>query len=160
MAARTSCYQVIPHQVSVGDRDRLDSDFTKDELFAALCSMQNGKSPGMDGLPCEFYKAMWDTVGDDFRILASEAFSLGHFTESFNQGFLKQIPKNASRDSIGGWRPITLLRIAYKILPKAIALRIRNVARNIVRREQIGFVQGRFILDTVISAWEAMDGVG
>lgn len=39
---------------------------------------------------------------------------------------------------------------------KAVALRVRDVARKIVRREKTGFVQGRFI-ETVISAWEAME---
>nr|QHR88373.1 hypothetical protein Q903MT_gene2386 [Picea sitchensis] len=39
VAVRNSCYQVVPHKVSVGDRDRLDRAFTKDELFATLCSM-------------------------------------------------------------------------------------------------------------------------
>ena len=28
----------------------------------------------LDGLPCEFYKAMRDMVGDDFFCLATEAF--------------------------------------------------------------------------------------
>jgi len=29
----------------------------------------------MDGLPCEFYKFVWDTIGDDFSCLAFEVFS-------------------------------------------------------------------------------------
>ena len=69
---------------------------------------------------------------------------------------IKLIPKNAARDSIGGRRPITLLSVTYKIMVKAVALRVRDVARKIVRREKTGFVQGRFI-ETVISAWEAME---
>jgi hypothetical protein len=59
VAAKNACYRVVPHKVSVVDHDRLDKDFTKDKLFVALCLMKNGKSPGIDGLPCEFYKAMW-----------------------------------------------------------------------------------------------------
>jgi len=58
VAARNACYKVVPHKVFVVDRDRLDRDLTKDELFASLCSMKSGKSPGIDGLPCGFYKAM------------------------------------------------------------------------------------------------------
>nr|QHR88372.1 hypothetical protein Q903MT_gene2385 [Picea sitchensis] len=42
-------------------------------------------------------------------------------------------------------------------MAKANALRMRDVARNIVLREQTGFVQGCFILNTVFSAWEAME---
>lgn len=102
VAARDACYRVVPHKVSVVDHDRLDREFTKDELFATLCSMKNGKSPGMDGLPCEFYKAMWDNVGDYFCGLVFDAFSTGCPTETLNRGLIKLIPKNASRDTIGG----------------------------------------------------------
>lgn len=37
----------------------------KDELFATLSSMKNGKYPWVDKIPCEFYKVMWNTIGDD-----------------------------------------------------------------------------------------------
>lgn len=53
MATKNACFRVAPHKVSVVDHDRLDRDFTKDDLFVALCSMKNGKSPGIDRLPCE-----------------------------------------------------------------------------------------------------------
>ena len=48
--------RVVPNNISTGDQYKLDKDFMKEELFVDLSSMQNGKSPGIDGLPCEFYK--------------------------------------------------------------------------------------------------------
>ena len=57
---------MIPHKISIGDQNMLDNDFSMEELFSTLCSMQNGKSPSMNGLPYEFYKVMWDIVGYDF----------------------------------------------------------------------------------------------
>jgi hypothetical protein len=44
-------------------------------LPSPQCKM--GNHLGIDGLPCEFYKVMWDTTGDDFCNLAYEVFSLG-----------------------------------------------------------------------------------
>lgn len=155
--ARKSCYNVIPRKVARGDREKLETNFTKEELFKALNSMQNGKASGIDGLPCEFYKAMWDSIGDDFCCLVDEIFTSGSLSQFLNQGLINLIPKNASRDTIGGWRPITLLSVAYKIIAKAMAMRIRAVARSVVRKQQTGFVQGRFILDTVISACKALE---
>jgi len=143
--------------VSSGERERLEANFTKDELFEALNSMQNGKSLGMDGLPCEFYKTMWDAIGDDFCHVVDEVFMTGRMSQFLNQGLIKLININAARDTIGGWRPITLLSVAYKIMAKAMARKIHSVAKNVVRQEQVGFVQGRFILDTVISAWEGLE---
>jgi hypothetical protein len=106
VAARDACFRVVPHKVLIGDRDRLERDFMKDEFFVALSSMQNGKSSGIDGLPCEFYKEMWDIVGDDFCNLAHEVFSIGCLSESLNQGLIKLIPKNTSLEIllVGGNR--------------------------------------------------------
>jgi hypothetical protein len=64
--ARNYCHRINPHKVSIRDWGRLDNDFSKEELFATLNSMQNGKSPSFDKLPCEFCKAMWDIVEEDF----------------------------------------------------------------------------------------------
>lgn len=43
---------------------------------------------------------------------------MGCISESLNQGLIKIIPKNTTKDSVGGWRPITLLSISYKIMAK------------------------------------------
>lgn len=66
------------------DHHRLDRDFTKEELFAALGFMNNDKSPGVGGVPYEFYKDMWDTAGDDFSHMASNAFSTRCLTVFIN----------------------------------------------------------------------------
>jgi hypothetical protein len=61
----------------------------------------------MDGLSCEFYKVVCDTISDDFYCLSSEVFTSGRLLEFLNQGLFKFIPKNVVRDSIKGWHPIT-----------------------------------------------------
>ena len=109
--------------------------------------MQNENSPSMNGLPWKFYKAMLDTIGDDFA-----AWHMRPSPQDFNQGLFKFIPKNSSRDSTGGWKHITFLEVAYNTLSKAIALQVHNV----VQREQTSFVWG-FISDTMISTWEAIE---
>jgi hypothetical protein len=50
---------------------------SKEKLFAMLSSVKNGKSPDIDGLPCEFFKVMWYLFGDDLCRMANEAFSFG-----------------------------------------------------------------------------------
>lgn len=56
VASRNAYYKVVSHKVSNVGYDRLDRDFMKDEIFVALSSMKNGKSPRVDGVPCELYK--------------------------------------------------------------------------------------------------------
>ena len=66
----------------------------------------------LDGIPCEFYNVMSDTIGDDLGHMAYEEFSTRCLSEFINQGLIKIIPKNTLRDTIGGLSPITLLSVA------------------------------------------------
>ena len=40
---------------------------------------------------------------------------------------------------------------------ESLTMRIQSISRYVVRKEKIGFVQGRFILDTVVSTYETME---
>ncbi|CAM2101642.1 unnamed protein product [Caretta caretta] len=48
--------------VSVGDRDQLELPLTLAEFSEALRRMPTNKSPGMDGLTVEFYRAFWTSL--------------------------------------------------------------------------------------------------
>ncbi|KAL7853093.1 hypothetical protein SRHO_G00188780 [Serrasalmus rhombeus] len=43
----------------------LDAELSLGELHEALQGMENGRAPGIDGLPVEFYKAFWSVLGQD-----------------------------------------------------------------------------------------------
>jgi hypothetical protein len=41
------------------DKEALEVPIVQDDFAKALNSLSNNKSPGIDGLPCEFYKFFW-----------------------------------------------------------------------------------------------------
>ena len=47
----------------------LESPLTLQELSAALKSLNGGKSPGLDGLPAEFFKKFWDLIGPELLLV-------------------------------------------------------------------------------------------
>lgn len=51
--------------------------------------------------------------------------------------------------------PITLLNVAYKIIAKALALRLQPLLPSLIRTGQTGFIKGRYILDNILLAHEA-----
>ncbi|CAM5153842.1 unnamed protein product [Eretmochelys imbricata] len=63
--------------VSVGDRDRLELPLTLAEFSEALRCMSTNKSPGMDGLTVEFYRAFWDILGPDIATVWAESLQGG-----------------------------------------------------------------------------------
>ena len=47
------------------------------------------------------------------------------------------------------WHPVSLLNTDYKILTKALAQKLQNVIGQIVNHDQIGYIKGRFIAETI-----------
>ena len=43
----------------------LTKQINKNELKQAIFQMQNEKSPGIDGIPVEFYKTFYETLEND-----------------------------------------------------------------------------------------------
>lgn len=48
------------------DRNYLDNFPLYEECREAVNNMKKEKSPGLDGLPCEFYQCFWDLIGPFF----------------------------------------------------------------------------------------------
>ena len=86
--------------------------------------MANGKSPGADGLPIEFYKKNIDWVANELLEVYVEAFDVVSLGNEINKGVIKIIPKNGDKYQVKNWRPITSLNLSYKILAKLLAKRI------------------------------------
>ncbi|CAM4719095.1 unnamed protein product [Lepidochelys kempii] len=63
--------------VSMGDRDRLELPLTLAEFSEALRRMPTNKSPGMDGLTVEFYRAFWDILSPDLVTVWAESLQSG-----------------------------------------------------------------------------------
>ena len=83
--------------------------------------MQNDKSPGNDGLTKELYETFWDDLKDISGNSVREAKEIGHLSTSQRQAIIKLIEKK-DRDKrfIKNWRPLSLLNVDSKIIPKAL----------------------------------------
>ena len=49
------------------ERDKLEEDFVMEELEVVIKNCDTNKSPGLDGLSYEFYKAVWPIIKDVFQ---------------------------------------------------------------------------------------------
>ncbi|KAJ8049506.1 hypothetical protein HOLleu_02278 [Holothuria leucospilota] len=90
--------------------DELGSPLTVDELWKAVAKMKGGKAPGSDGIPMEFYKRFWGTVGHDLRDVFVSAFLAGSLSPSQRTGVITLLPKSGDPLEPKNKRPITLLR--------------------------------------------------
>uniref|UniRef100_A0A674IM21 Reverse transcriptase domain-containing protein n=1 Tax=Terrapene triunguis TaxID=2587831 RepID=A0A674IM21_9SAUR len=90
----------------------------------SLRRMPTNKSPGMDGLTVEFYRVFWDVLGPDLVTVWAKSLQGGVLPLSCRRAVLALLPKKGDLRDLRNWRPISLLSTDYKIVAKAISLRL------------------------------------
>ena len=129
------------------EREFCEGYITEEELRKAVLSMENDKSPGLDGLTTNFYKHFWPLIADSVTQVYNYAFRVGHLTVSQRRGIISLLFKKGDRTLLKNWRPITLLTTDYKILTKALANRLQKVLPSLVHTDQTASLLGRTIND-------------
>ena len=126
------------------------------ECLEALKSIDNNKSPVLDGLPAEFYKVFWQNIHTYLINALNSGYKKGTLSVSQRRGLISLLPKkNKILYQLKNWRPISLLNCDYKISTKAIAVRVKTVLPSIINPDQTGFLKGRFIGENI----RLIDGV-
>lgn len=154
--AREYIKGLIPNKVLEEDTRRLNSEISLGEINEAIQALGNGKAPGSDGLTTKFYKECKEWIGKDLLRVYQEAIAKGSLGKEINRGLIKLIPKKGDKTQIKNWRPITLLNVSYKIMGKVLAKRLEPILPKIISPTQTCFVKGRYILENILSCWEAM----
>ncbi len=121
-----------------------DGPITEAECITAISQMKNNKSPGIDGLPYEFYSRFWPVLGADLVAVHNDNFSSGRLSFSQRTGLITLLYKKGDRLDTKNWRPISLLCTDYKILAKILTNRLLVVLPSIVHPDQTCGVPGRF----------------
>ena len=67
------------------DRDTVEGEITLDELFTAIKSFANDKSPGCDGLTADFYQTFFNVIGKDLAEVISDGFNRGELSISMRR---------------------------------------------------------------------------
>jgi len=121
-------------------------------------TFKNGKSPGTDGLPIEFYKIFWNNIKDLILDSFSYSYENKNMTISQKQSIITLLSKKDNDTRLfKNWRPISLLHVDYKIMTKCIATRLKVVLTKIINENQSGFIKGRYIGDNIRSLLEVID---
>ena len=139
----------IDKELSETSKNKLDSDIEISEIVSSIKKMPNGKSPGSDGLPVEFYKIFWNDIGNDYFEVITSGLANEELSYTQYLAVISLLYKKGTREDIKNWRPISLLNIDYKIISKALAERLKLVLHEIIHPDQRGCVPGRFIGENI-----------
>ena len=110
--------------------------------------MSNHKSPGINGIPVDFYKVFYLKLKNAIFELFNYVIKTGHFFTTAWLGIISLIPKG-NRDTrwVKNYRPIVLLCADYKLFSKLVANRIKPELQNLIHKDQSGFIANRNIAD-------------
>ena len=129
------------------DHHVLNKELTESELLGALKSSNNKSAPGNDGLPAEIYKFFWNSLKEPLLECFKHSFRIGTLCSSQTMGVicLHHKGKGLPRELVGNWRPISLTNFDYKLLAKALAIRLNSCIFKCVGEDQYAFIKGRQI---------------
>ena len=127
-------------------KQNLDLPITQDELNSTINNTDTNKSPGIDGLPIEFYQTFWPILKNELEELSNLVY-IQQQTLNMSQrtGIITLTHKRDEKENLENWRPITLLCSDYKIITKTIATRLRRYISQIININQTCAVPGREI---------------
>lgn len=137
-------------QLAVTDSTHLDDPISLEELKDAVGNMQRNKSPGLDGIPPEFYVAFWDKLGPLLLDMIMYSIDKGSFSRDVNIALISLLlKKDKDPTDCTSYRPLSLLNSDLKIFAKVLARRIQDYMPALINCDQTGFIKSRLAADNV-----------
>lgn len=137
-------------KLSEEEKISFDRELSDSEIGESLMGMANSKAPGLDGLTAEFYKTFWIHLKNIYCPTIRFVLERGLLHKSARLGLITLLPKkDKDLKYLSNWRPLTLLNVDFKIISRAIALRLKSKADSLISKDQTGFIQGRNISESL-----------
>lgn len=138
-------------------RQWLDANIQLDEISEAVKKLSNGRSPGIDGLPSEFFKQFWTLLKDDILDVFRVSHRKNELPTSCRRAVLSLLPKKGDLGLLKNWRPVALLCTDYKILAKCLANRLKHFLEYVINDFQTYCVPKRTIMDNLFLVRDIMN---
>jgi len=145
------------NSLSESDNEMLIGEFSEEEVRIAIWGCDSSKSPDPDGFNFGFIKSCWDIFERDVVAAVKDFADTGKWPRGSNASFLCLIPKVENPQQLGEFRPISLVGCLYKIISKALSLRLKKVIGKVIDARQSTFLEGRGLLDSVLVANEVLE---
>ena len=119
--------------------EELNLPILKEEVIAAVNSLKQGKSPGVDNIPAEFLKAGGDQIIDALHGICQRIWSARSWPEQWTTSLVIPLPKKGNLRMCQNHRTISLISHQSKVMLRIILNRLKSKAEEILSEEQAGF---------------------
>ena len=147
-ATQEKLLKLINKKFSKEQKAILDARLKDEEVEDAVYQLNKDRSPGLDGLPAEFYQEYWYLI-KPLYLAFIRAIKSSLIPKAKNTSVIKLIYKNKGEIVLlENYRPISLINVDIKILCKTLANRLIPILPSIIHTSQTA-VYGRRIDHTV-----------
>jgi hypothetical protein len=95
----------------------IDSPITFEEVNQAINKLKNGKSPGLNSIPPEAYKAMNGTMRRRIHRYVSDFFEGKEDYKEWHQSQCVPVPKSGTLSDPNKWQGVMLMDVCSKVFP-------------------------------------------
>ena len=144
----------IEVKLSTANRDELEKPLIRQELYSAIRKLPKDKTPGIDGLPKEFYHKFDYLITDKLTEVANYIQQNETKARSHTLSYIALLYKKGERQDLKNWRPLSMINCDWKIVTKAHANRLKCILNTIIQPDQTAGIPGRSIRD---NQWATRD---
>ena len=118
--------------------------------------MHPTKAPDPNGMSTIFYQKYWDIVGYDVANMVLNVLNSNAPFAEINRTNIALVPKINNPSKMKDFHPISLNNVAYKLISKVLANRLKVVLPHLISENQSAFLAGCLITDNILVAFELM----
>ena len=126
----------IQSNITDSENEDLVKYVDEEEIYSIIKNMNLNKSPGIDGIPLEFFIYYWDIIKPELCLIYNSIIDNLCLKGSQYIGIISLIYKGGEEENLDSWRPISLLCVDMKILAKVLAQRLKKPIINIIHKHQ------------------------
>ena len=149
------------HEENETTIETLDTPITASEIRNSIMDLKNNKSPGIDGIPSEFFKVAYEKLVPYFQILFNKFYENSFFPEDWSTSLITPIHKKGDTNNPNNYRGISLQPVISKIYINILNKRLTQWSdeNEIIGEEQAGFrksystIDNLFCLQTLVTKY-------
>jgi hypothetical protein len=146
-------------KVTQEENEHLEKEISEEEVKKAIDDSYAEGALGPDDFSFLFYQKFWEVIKRDFMTLIRR-FKNGEINiDMINYAMIILIPKEEEARTLKKYKPISLIDCSFKIFSKVLNNRIEALCGRLLAPNQTAFVRGRFILKSVVVAYEIVHDV-
>ena len=147
---------LIPVKVKSEMNNELTRDFTMEEVRTTLQQMHPTKAPNPDDMSAIFYQKYWNIMGLNVANIVLNVLNSNASLAEINRTNIALVPKVKSPSRMKDFHPISLSSVAYKLISKVLANRLKAILPQIISENQSAFLSKRLIIDNILVTFEIM----